>query len=270
MSQKLEIVNRNVENMLREYLAARTKLTTGDLQNLLRILAKWRHQLVSSVLFTRDGLVVQGGPFAGMHFADRSTEGCYAARLLGCYEHELHGEIERLVARGFSTVLNIGCAEGYYAIGLARRMSSAQVFAHDTDLEAQAICRQLAQANGVAERIVIGGLFRGEDFSRFDATDTLLVMDIEGDEVKLLDPAAYPALRGMTVLVECHDGASAEIVQRFSGTHRIKQIENRLGAPELPECLQGLGHLDQLLAVWEWRSTPTPWLVMEPGPATAR
>jgi hypothetical protein len=52
-----------------------------------------------------------------MHFADHSTE--------GCYEHELHGEIEQLVTRGFDAVLNIGCGEGYYAIGLARRMPTA-------------------------------------------------------------------------------------------------------------------------------------------------
>jgi len=28
--------------------------------------------------------------------------------------------------------------------------------------------------------------------------------------------------------------------------------------------MQGLGHLDHLLATWEWRMGPTPWLVMEP------
>jgi hypothetical protein len=26
----------------------------------------------------------------------------------------------------------------------------------------------------------------------------------------------------------------------------------------------GLSHLDQLLATWEWREQPTPWLVLEP------
>lgn len=270
----LKTLNHNVETMLREHLAARTELTTADLQELLRLLAKWRHMLISSIVIKRQGLVVQAGPFAGMRFADRSTEGCYTARLLGCYEHELHGEVERLVARGFTAVLNIGCGEGYYAIGLARRLPSAQVFAHDTDPQAQALCRQLAEANGVAERVAVGGLFRGEDFSRFDAMDTLLVMDIEGGEMELLDPAAHPALHGMTVLVECHDGirpgASAEIMRRFSGTHRVKRIGHRLAAPELPDWLYGLGHLDQLLAIWEWRATPTPWLVIEPGCATSR
>jgi hypothetical protein len=25
-----------------------------------------------------------------------------------------------------------------------------------------------------------------------------------------------------------------------------------------------LSHMDRLLAIWEWRSGPTPWLVMRP------
>jgi hypothetical protein len=28
--------------------------------------------------------------------------------------------------------------------------------------------------------------------------------------------------------------------------------------------MRDLGHLDQLLAIWEWRMAPTPWLVLEP------
>ncbi len=115
-----------------------------------------------------------------MHFADHSTEGCYAACLLDYYEHKLHGEVERLVARSFAAVLNIGCGKGCYAIGLARRMPTARVFGHDTDSHAQALCRQLGEANGVTECVAVGGLFRREDFSRFAEINTLLVMDTEG------------------------------------------------------------------------------------------
>jgi len=273
----LEGLNRSIETFLRNELAARAELTTADIAGLLRQLAKWRHQLMSAVLITNllrteQKLVVQTGPFSGMHFSDHSTEGCYVPRLLGFYEHELHGDVERLITQDFSVVLNIGCGEGYYAIGLARRMPSTRVFAHDTDPHAQALCRQLAKTNGVADRVTVGGLFHGEDFSRFAAMNTLLVIDIEGNEVELLDPAVYPALRKMAILVECHDGmrpdASVEIARRFSDTHRVKRIEHRLAAPELPDCLRKLGHLDQLLAIWEWRATPTPWLVMEPSLAT--
>jgi hypothetical protein len=33
--------------------------------------------------------------------------------------------------------------------------------------------------------------------------------------------------------------------------------------PNAPTWFNNLAHLDQLLAVWEWRSGPTPWLVMK-------
>jgi len=30
-----------------------------------------------------------------------------------------------------------------------------------------------------------------------------------------------------------------------------------------PSWFNNLSHLDQLLATWEWRAGPTPWLVMK-------
>lgn len=36
--------------------------------------------------------------------------------------------------------------------------------------------------------------------------------------------------------------------------------------PETTAWFNNLAHLDQLLATWEWRSGPTPWLVMKTKP----
>src|SRR5262249_52877482 len=161
------------------------------------------------------GHVVQDGPFTGLQFTGQTSEGCTAPRLLGCYEHELHAHIERLLAEPFAAVLNIGCADGYYAVGLARRMPQTQVFAYDADPRAQAGCRDIALVNGVADRLHVGGLFHGSDFAGFAGQKTWLVLDVEGSERELLDPVAFPSLLEMTVLVECHDcffpGTTAEI-----------------------------------------------------------
>jgi hypothetical protein len=35
----------------------------------------------------------------------------------------------------------------------------------------------------------------------------------------------------------------------------------------LPGWMTPLPHLDLLLATWEWRAAPTPWLVMRPRTA---
>ena len=39
-------------------------------------------------------------------------------KLLGSYEQELQPLLQRLAAQNYSEIVDIGCAEGYYAIGL--------------------------------------------------------------------------------------------------------------------------------------------------------
>ena len=261
-------LNQAVERLLRQALAKPEPLSMNQLEGMLRLLGKWRHQLISNAIKARDGLVVQGGPFAGMQLGENSLEGCRAPKLLGCYEQPLHPHLERFIMRGFDAVLNIGCAEGYYAIGLARRMPNTKIFAHDLNEGAQQACRILAEANGVADRITIGGLVRGEDLARFADLKTLVLVDIEGGEEALLDPVAFPTLRHMTLIVECHEerraGMTELIAARFAASHQVTREEQPFSQPELPTWMKGLGHLDQLLAIWEWRMAPTPWLVLEP------
>jgi hypothetical protein len=72
----------------------------------------------------------------------------------------------------------------------------------------------------------------------------------------------------MRVIVETHDlyrkGALATLMQRFAPTHDIVRVDQQPKVFEMPDWLAELPHLDQLLAVWEWRAQPTPWLVMTP------
>lgn len=234
----------------------------------LRTLAKWRSQLIANTLVQREGARVLDGPFAGMAYGQGATEGSLAARLLGSYESELHPAISELSRSGLEVVLDIGCAEGFYAVGLARLMPGAAVFAHDVDPVAREACAALAEANGVADRVVVGGRFAGSDFARFAGRRVLVFMDAEGAEDDLLDPDAYPWLKGMSVIVETHEGerrgVTARLLERFTPSHAIERIVQGPKTTPLPPWFAELGHLDQLLATWEWRASPTPWLVMRP------
>ncbi len=232
----------------------------------LRLLAKHRSLLLQNTLIQLCGSRVLSGPFEGMAFLPTSAEGCHVPKLLGCYEAELHPAMETVVRGGCEVILNVGCAEGYYAVGLARRLPGCKVLAFDSNPASQASCRQLATLNGVLDRIEVGGLFQGQQFADYASKATLVLCDVEGAEGELLDPVAFPALRGMDVIVECHDcfrpGLSEELQRRFAGSHVIERFQQTLRAVSLPPFFAQLGHLDQLLAVWEWRSGPTPWLVM--------
>jgi DNA-binding winged helix-turn-helix (wHTH) protein len=230
----------------------------------LRLLAKARAHLITQQLVAWNGTVVRGGPFAGMNLTVAITEGCSVPKMLGCYEAELHEIIAQFPQRGYQNVIDLGCAEGYYAVGLARMLPAVQVFAHDTNPLAQETCRKLATDNQVANRVHAGGLFQSADFARFTGTPTLLVCDIEGAELQLLDPQQAPALSAFDMLVEMHDvfhpQLSQQLLSRFQSTHEVQVIpfhgaRNFTFFPEL----QRLEHLDCLLATWEWRSGPTPW-----------
>jgi hypothetical protein len=247
---------------------AETKaLERAVLEHALRLLAKWRSVLVQNTIVEKCGAVIQTGPFKGMQFARQSTEGCHAAKLLGTYEHELHAHVEAAIARGYGHVVNIGCADGYYAVGLATRMPSARIHAFDQNENARTVCRSVAELNAVADRIEISGVLAGEEFARFPAGDTLVICDIEGAEDALLEPEKFPALRGFDLIVELHEcfkaGIARKICSRFEDSHEITLVPHTGVHVDLPQFLLEGAHLDQLLAVWEWRTGPTPWAVMK-------
>jgi SAM-dependent methyltransferase len=249
-------------------LLSREANNRADLHNALRLLSKWRSVLIQNTLLQQQGTVVMQGPLAGLDFLPQSAEGCHIAKLLGCYEQPLQPHIEAAIAEGYPTILNIGCAEGYYAVGLARRLPDTRVFAHDTNPVAQTVCRELAKKNAVDAQVVVGGLFMGQEFSAYAADRVLVLCDIEGAEKDLLNPHDYPALNGMDLIVESHEclspGVTELLIERFKATHHITLVQDdgqrQLQAP--PPWFVNLAHLDQLLATWEWRSGPTPWLVM--------
>lgn len=236
--------------------------------SLLHLLARWRSQMLSNTYIDQQGLEIRGGPFAGMAYVAVQTEGALIARLLGTYESELHPHFAAALEAGVDCVIDVGCAEGYYAVGLARIAPEVTVHAYDINPAARVSCAGLAAKNGVADRVVIGEEFKPEDFEAFAGRRVLVLIDTEGAEVDILQPDLGPSLAGMTIIVETHDsarpGALDLLVKRFSPTHEITRVDQQPKMVELPAWLRTLGHLDQLLAVWEWRGAPTPWLVMRP------
>lgn len=239
-----------------------------QLNEVLRILAIWRSRLIADAYVRQHGAKIMQGPFAGMEYVTSATEGALTPRLIGTYESELHPHIAAFSQQGLDCVIDVGCAEGYYAVGLARLMPEATVYAYDIQAKARAACAELAAKNGVSERVIIGEEFKPDGFEAFKDRRCLVLVDIEGAEDDLLRPDLSPSLAQMPLIVETHDvyrkGVLDRLVERFSPTHDILRLDPQAKTLPLPDFLKGAGHLDQLLAVWEFRIQATPWLVMTP------
>lgn len=258
---------RTVRNWVAEWPA---EPSIDIVYRLLRVLGQWRSHVLANTYIGREGARIWGGPFAGMEYVSVASEGALIPRLLGTYESELHPHLAAIAAEGVDCVIDVGCAEGYYAVGLARTMPNVTVYAYDIDERARTLCADLAARNGMSERVIVGGEFKPQDFQAFAGRRVLVMVDTEGAEVDILRPDLGPALAQMTLIVETHDvyrkDALATVRARFEATHDI--VEVRTGTKHLtgPPWLMDFNHLDQLLAVWEWRQRPTPWLVMRPKP----
>ena len=141
--------------------------------------------------------------------------------------------------------------------------------AFELNIKAHQICNALALKNGVSDRVIVGDLFKPEDFAMYANQRVLLVCDVEGAENELLNPEVSPALAGMDLIVESHEclmpGVTQTLIDRFKGTHQISLIQDngQRQLKKMPNWFNNLSNLDQLLAVWEWRSGATPWLIMK-------
>ena len=214
------------------------------------------------------GSTVAAGPFAGMRLDYELFRVHASPKFLGTYEQELHRVIERAIQLHPKYVLNVGCAEGFYAVGLAIRLSDSKIFAADADPKAISATMKNAQLNGVSGRVCPVGIVRPRQLGRYLKADaSLVVMDCEGAEFSLLDPGNDPILLRTNIIVEIHSefGDAHEIIKKFECTHNIIKISPSVrAAPDI--LVDPISGVDMLSAAAEWRGHQN-WLFLEVKPS---
>jgi len=176
--------------------------------------------------------VVLHGPFEGMRYPSlRSKSSALYPKLLGTYEQELSPIIEELIAEKYTQVLDIGCAEGYYAVGMALRMPNVNVFAYDIDAEARSLTTEMAKLNGVDKRVQVEKNCDTETLKNFDFSKrSLIICDAEGYEKHLFTKACLENLKTVDLLIETHDfidiHISSYLEQLFKHSHELQIIQS--------------------------------------------
>jgi hypothetical protein len=229
--------------------------------------ARGRFDPLAAAVVEHYGLIVQAGPFAGLRYLAEARNSGFTAKILGSYEAEIRPAVEAVVANGYRTMVNVGCAEGYYAVGLAVASPRSTVYAFDTQADCRALCGELAKLNGVGARVVIGAECTHAELNRLGDGRVFLLCDCEGFELELLDPAKVPALRGWDILVELHEchrqGLTATVTGRFSATHDIELIESVEREPdEFPQADFLGSRQDRAIAVSDVRGDWQQWAWM--------
>lgn len=186
---------------------------------------------LSNKVFQRTNYIVESGPFTGMKLLAFNTWGDddIGSKLLGAYEHVLHCAIEDIINSKPKVVINVGCADGYYALGLALRLPEAKVFGCDIHTIAENALMSNARNNGLENQVEYINNVHHKELNEKIVPNTVLVVDCEGFEIDLLDIKHVPGLANCRILVECHDFIGTPItnilINRFDKTHYIDNIK---------------------------------------------
>jgi hypothetical protein len=201
---------------------------------LKKLIKAGRKKVLDTFIFCMYKQRIGGGPFKGMRYTNRAHGSALSPKIIGTYEEELHPVITAIAATSYEQIIDIGCAEGYYAVGLAylykqKRYNNFKVYAYDINLKALVALKKLATLNGVEAYIETRSLCTHKELDSFSGRKTLIICDIEGNELQLLDPTKATGMYNMDMLVELHDGHDFFITQplkdRFENTHAITVID---------------------------------------------
>jgi hypothetical protein len=175
----------------------------------------------------------------------------------------------------FTHIIDVGAADGYYAMGCAMIWPGAQVIAYEADASGRKILKVFAARNRLEERIECRG--RCETIDLCKALEGvgrgLVVMDVEGYENILLDSANAILLKSFCLIVELHDlrveNLGEMLTARFQTTHTISEIWTRrrqLGDFTYPKNkLLRILLLGQLRRISdEERGSPMRWFILQP------
>jgi len=178
-------------------------------------------------------LIVRHGPFSGMEYPLASSVGSSLfPKLLGSYESELSDIMGEICNKDYTSIVDIGCAEGYYATGLALKIKSAHVYAFDVNEKARNLCSQMFENNMIdSQRYTIDSFCSKETLVNLDfGKKGLVFCDCEGYEKELFDESNLDVLKNHDLLIETHDcfdiNISTYLYDLFKDTHTITVIES--------------------------------------------
>lgn len=218
------------------------------------------------------------GPFAGLAYPALTAIGsALYPKLLGTYENELHETLDIILRTDFDQIIDIGCAEGYYAVGLARRFPQTPVLAFDLNPAARESCRRMAEFNDAARNLTVEAFCNPAHLASLCSTKrNLVISDCEGFEEHLFSPEHIHAYENSSLVIEIHDffgrPLGDPIKSALARTHSVATItalptERKIQAIS-DSHIGTLPDWEQKKLVSEQRPEGMYWIVATPNSTT--
>lgn len=220
---------------------------------------------------------VRYGPLAGLRLNPESwwSAADRGAMILGLYEMQVLQELAEF-CDGTRPLVDVGAADGYYAIGAVRAGLAPRALCFEATSEGQDVIRANAAANDVADRIeILGTADKGfldqipDDYWN-ESQASVFLFDVEGGEFDLLTDEVLFQLRNSFVIVELHepigdrDSKAAALIERANRQFATRLVGTGPRDPSSISALEAWSDDDRWLLMSESPAFDMRWLFMEP------
>lgn len=174
--------------------------------------------------------IVQSGIFKNLRYPKIYSYGSVIfPKLMGIYEKQLHKPINELKKNNYETVINIGAAEGYYAIGMALYFPKSKVVAIDQNIDALNFLKEMSITNKTQDRVKIINGDAKIFLEKIDPNQSYLVVcDCEGCEYDIFSEKNIENLKRSDLIIEMHysEEYSKFIKQKNSFLEKFKKYHD--------------------------------------------
>lgn len=173
--------------------------------------------------FIKDPIVMKG-PFKGLNY--RGIESFCSTinpKLFGTYEAELHDIIKKIIKKNYQRIVDIGSAEGYYAVGIpyAKKDQEIEVVAIEISKIAIKNLRKLVK-NNIKNQVTINDKFESKKY--YDNKETIVIMDCEGAELDYLRKIDKEYILKWDFLIEIHVQKKKNIIKELEEIFKERKI----------------------------------------------
>jgi len=197
-----------------------------------------------------------------------------ASKFLGLYEKEVQDEIikiqqnKRINKKYF---INLGAGEGYHLIGLLKKRLFKYGIAYEMDTNAKQKLNENLIKNKLSAKVSVlnkadKNFIENSFPKRFKLKDCFFLIDIEGDEFKLLSKGNLNKLKKSILIIELHDFyfSPKKLVSELKKIFKTKVLTTENRNLSNFKNIENLHDTEKWLLVNEGRPKKMEWIVCIP------
>ncbi|MDC6469771.1 hypothetical protein ABXT47_03950 [Candidatus Pelagibacter sp. Uisw_099_02] len=196
-----------------------------------------------------------------------------ASKYLGLYEYEVQDEISKIQKNRTirkKYFVNIGAGDGFHALGLLKKKYFNKAILFEKDTQASDLLLTNAKINRLKNNIELFKEAKINFLNDFSLThklkDCLFLIDIEGDEFKLLNAKNLKLLNKSILVIEIHDFYQnpTPLKKKLKKYFKIKTVTTGMRDLSKYKILNEIHDNEKWLVVNEDRPKKMEWLICLP------